>query len=202
MGLVTALAVSYVLGAIPSGYVLIRWIKRTDIRTVGSGNIGATNALRAAGPWAGATVLILDILKGLVAATLIPRALLPQAGPAVGLVCGTAAVVGHTYSCFLRFEGGKGVATTIGVLLGASPAVAGCFLGVWVVVFALSRYVSLGSVVAAAAMPISQVVLHAASPEILAGAVLAVLILVRHRPNLQRLLTGTEHRAWSQKKGV
>lgn len=199
MGFLAALALSYVLGAIPTGYVLVRGIKRMDIRTVGSGNIGATNALRAAGPWAGGAVLILDILKGLAAATLIPRALVPEPGPAVGLVCGAAAVAGHAYSCFLRFEGGKGVATTIGALLGASPAVAGCFLGVWAVVFALSRYVSLGSVAAAAAMPVSQIILRADGLEVLAGAVLATLIMVRHRANLQRLLAGTEHRAWSRK---
>lgn len=199
MGLVAALAISYGLGSIPTAYVLVRWVKRVDIRAIGSGNVGATNALRAAGPWAGAAVLLLDILKGFVAATVIPRALAPDAVPVVGLVCGVAAVVGHTHSCFLRWQGGKGVATTIGALLGAAPSVAGCVIGVWVVVVGLFRYVSLGSVAAAAAIPVSQIVLRADSPEILAGAAFASLIMLRHRPNLQRLLTGTEPRAWTRK---
>lgn len=199
MRLILALVSAYLLGSIPTAYVLVRWLKRVDIRTVGSGNVGATNALRTAGPWAGAVVLMVDIVKGVVAATLLPQLIVQTPSPTTRLACGLAAVVGHTASCFLKFQGGKGVATTIGALLGAAPAVAGVVIVVWLAVFAICRYVSLGSVVAAVAIPIAQVAQRASLAEVALGASVAVLIIGRHRANLQRLLSGTEHR-W--KKGV
>ena len=191
-----ALLGCYLLGSIPTAYLLVKWTKRIDIRTIGSGNVGATNALRAAGAWAGLAVLVLDVLKGVLAAGLIPRWWLGSPASGLALACGLAAVLGHAFPCFLRFRGGKGVATTLGALSASAPMVAGVVVGVWLVVFLAFRYVSLGSLAAAVAIPISQLALHQALPDVLVGSVLAVLIIGRHRGNLQRLLSGVEPRAW------
>ena len=195
---IIALIGCYLIGSIPTAYLLVRWTKRVDIRTIGSGNIGATNALRTAGPWAGVVVLLVDVLKGVVAAGAIPQWLLGSSASAMALGCGLAAVLGHDFPCFLRFRGGKGVATTLGVLGASAPSVAGLVVGVWLVVFFAFRYVSLGSLAAAMTIPISQLALHQSLPQVLIGATLAALIIVRHRGNIQRLLSGTEHRAWSR----
>ena len=193
-----ALLSSYFLGAIPTGYLLVRLTSHVDIRTVGSGNIGATNALRTAGPWVGATVLIGDMLKGVIAAAVIPQLFLHAADPLRSLVCGAAAVIGHDFPCFLRFQGGKGVATTLGALLGTAQPLAGVVLGVWLITFAVSRYVSVGSLAAALAIPITQMFLHRPGLEVCLGALLGGLMIARHHANIQRLLRGAEHRAWSR----
>jgi len=197
MTLVAALLLCYLLGSIPTAYLVVKRARGIDIRTVGSGNVGTTNALRTAGPWAGGIVLFVDVLKGLVAAALVPRWMLGSNTLGTSLACGMAAVVGHAFPCFLRFRGGKGVATTLGVLAGSSLQLAGITTVAWLVVFACTRYVSVASLAAAAAIPLSQWVLHQAWPEVLIGVGLALLILGRHHTNLQRLLSGTEHRAWS-----
>ena len=194
-----AVLLGYLLGSLPSAYLLVKWTKRVDIRTVGSGNVGATNALRTAGPLAGIVVLLIDVLKGWLAAAAVPRWILGPVSPALALGCGLAAVLGHVYPCFLQFRGGKGVATTLGALGGSVPAVAGIVVGVWVAVFLLSRYVSLGSLAAALAIPIGQAILRHSMTEIAVGAVLAWLIIARHRANIQRLLSGVESRVWSGK---
>ena len=189
----------YVFGGVPTAYWLVKWTKRVDIRTVGSGNVGATNALRTAGPWAGLIVLVIDILKGVFAAWVIPRWVFGGTSSELSLACGVAAVLGHDFSCFVGFQGGKGVATTLGVLLATTPLIAGVVGGVWAAVFVVSRYVSLGSVSAAVAIPFSQVALHRPWHDVWLGWCLAGLILVRHRDNLKRLLSGVEHRAWTRK---
>ncbi|MBI3087658.1 MAG: glycerol-3-phosphate 1-O-acyltransferase PlsY [Candidatus Omnitrophica bacterium] len=190
----------YLLGSIPSAYWLVKWVKRIDIRTVGSGNVGATNALRAAGPWAGTTVLVVDVAKGLLATALLPRWFLAQPTPAWVLAYGVAAVIGHVFPCFLSFRGGKGVATTLGALAGSLPLLASLVLGVWLIVFTACRYVSVASMASAAAIPLAQAALHRSSAEVLLGASLALLIVARHRTNLQRLVRGAEPRAWMGKQ--
>ena len=193
---IAALALSYLVGSIPTAYLFVKQAKGIDIRTVGSGNVGATNAMRTAGRGIGALVFLVDVLKGVAAVLVVPRVVVGGAvTPGVVPWCGLAAVVGHNFPCFLGFRGGKGVATTIGVLLGNMPVIAGIVVGVWIVVFLLCRYVSIASMTAALAIPISQVLLHYWYAEILVGVVLAVLIVVRHRSNIRRLLDGTEHRA-------
>jgi len=193
---IAALALSYLVGSIPTAYLFVKQAKGIDIRTVGSGNVGATNAMRTAGRGIGALVFLVDVLKGVAAVLVVPRVVVGGAvTPGVVQWCGLAAVVGHNFPCFLGFRGGKGVATTIGVLLGNMPVIAGIVVGVWIVVFLLCRYVSIASMTAALAIPISQVLLHYWYAEILVGVVLAVLIVVRHRSNIRRLLDGTEHRA-------
>ena len=192
MGLIIALFVSYLVGSIPTGYLLVRWVARTDVRRIGSGNVGATNVTRAAGAGAGLAVLLLDIAKGLMATCVLAPWLVSSPTTAVRLACGVAAVLGHTFPVWLRFTGGKGVATAIGTLLGAEPRLAAVSLGVWAVLFAARRIVSLASVGAAVAFPIAQMVAARPLVDVLLGAGLALLIIVRHRANLARLAHGTE----------
>jgi len=192
--LIAALGGAYLLGSIPTAYLLVKVMKRVDVRTLGSGNVGATNALRVAGRWAGLAVLLSDLAKGLLAVLVIAPLVLRTATPTQQLACGIMAVVGHVFPVFLKFHGGKGVATTIGVLLGTMPFTAGVFLLVWVIAFLGCRYVSVGSMAAAIALPITQLLRRQTSSDILLGAILAMIILVRHRANVVRLVHGQEHR--------
>ena len=193
--LLGALALSYLAGSIPTAYLVVKWLKRVDVRTIGSGNVGATNATRAAGWWAGAGVFAVDLAKGWLAVSVIAPRLLHDPVPAARLACGLLAVIGHAFPVFLKFKGGKGVATTIGVLAGGVPHVFWACLAAWVIAFALSRYVSVGSLAAAATLPIMQILLERPLAEVLLGMALAGLIIVRHRANIGRLLQGTESRA-------
>lgn len=189
-----ALVGSYLIGSIPSAYLLVKWLTGTDVREVGSGNVGATNVTRVAGFQAGLVVFIADLVKGWVAVRGLAPWLVTPLAPATQLACGLAAVLGHLFPVWLQFRGGKGVATTIGVLVGAMPAVAVVWLVVWVLVFFPSRTVSLASLAAAVTIPITQLLTHRSRSEVLLGAILAVLIMMRHRANIARLLQGTEHR--------
>ena len=193
--LALALAGSYLMGSIPTAYLLVKWLKRIDVRTIGSGNVGATNVTRVAGFWAGAAVFLIDALKGIAAVGMIAPSLIHPLTPALRLGCGLMAILGHTFPVFLSFQGGKGVATTIGVLGATMPLVAGICLAVGVLCFFLWRYVSVGSLTAAIALPIAQLAMHQTGSEVLLGGALSMLIIVRHRANIQRLLQGTEHRA-------
>lgn len=185
---------AYLLGAIPTAYLVVRWLRHLDVRDVGSGNVGATNAVRAAGLRAGLLVFLMDAGKGALAGLLIAPCWLSPATPEARLACGSMAVIGHIAPVFLQFRGGKGVATTIGVCLSLMPAVAGVCLVVWLGSVALWRYVSLGSLLAAAAIPVAQAAFHRSPTEIQLGALLALLIVTRHRTNISRLVQGTEHR--------
>ncbi len=188
----------YVVGSIPTAYLLAKLVKGVDIRTVGSGNVGATNALRTLGVWAGVTVFAVDLLKGVAAARLVPLWVFGEVSLDRSLMGGLLAVLGHDFPCCLGFRGGKGVATTIGVLVGGALPVAGVVLATWVAVFALTRYVSIGSLAAAAAIPLSQLWLRHSPSAVSLGGMLALLIIIQHRSNLRRLLAGTEHRARSR----
>ncbi len=193
--IMVALAGSYLLGSIPTAYVLVRWVKRIDVRAVGSGNVGATNAARAAGPGIGIIVFLIDALKGAIAILVFSQCL--PSWSAARLICGLAAVIGHNFPVFLKFRGGKGVATTIGVLLAAMPPVAAVCLLIWLCIFLVSRYVSFASLAAAVSLPILQILGRQSSAERIIGAILVVLIIARHHGNIQRLLQGKEHRIGS-----
>ena len=201
-GLLLALAGSYLVGSIPTAYLLVKRLKRVDVRTVGSGNVGATNVTRAAGLGAGTAVFVLDLAKGLVAVWGLAPWLARPVTPAVQLACGLAAVVGHVFPVFLGFRGGKGVATTIGVLIGTVPLIAVVCLAVWAGCFLVWRYVSVGSLATAVTLPLVQTLVHRPLPEILLGAALAGVIIARHRTNIIRLLHGTEHRAGRPRRGA
>ncbi len=198
--LLAALA-AYLLGSIPFGYLIAR-AKGVDIRTVGSHNIGATNVFRTLGKGPGLLTFALDFLKGFCAAFFVPRLLHLAFGGEASvvecLVAGAFAMVGHTWPLFLGFRGGKGVATGAGMLFAIAPAPAAIALATWIVVFVATRYVSVGSIVAALALaalvwvPRFRPGEHPAIPAVL--TVLALLVVARHHANIGRLLKGTESR--------
>ena len=190
----------YLLGSIPTGYLAAR-ARGVDIRSVGSGNIGATNVMRVLGKPLGMMVLLADALKGGLATGLLPPLALRWTGSTAAssaewleILAGVSAILGHNYTCWLGFRGGKGVATTAGVLLVLMPKAFALCLAVWLLVFALSRIVSLASLAAAVALPLALYVLGRSVPLIAVGAALGGLAIYRHRSNLQRLLAGTEPR--------
>jgi acyl phosphate:glycerol-3-phosphate acyltransferase len=183
------IAVGYALGSIPTGLLIARWQKGVDIRQHGSGNIGMTNVLRAAGKGAAALTLVGDLAKGLLP-VLLARAWLTSPW-AIGLVA-LAAVVGHMYPLFAGFHGGKGVATSLGAFIPLLPGPLLIAFVVWVVCVALRRQVSLGSLAAAASLPLAALLWGAPAAYVLYALVAAALIWYRHRDNLQRLLAGTE----------
>ncbi len=209
MLLATALiaVAAYLLGSIPAGYLLVRLFRNQDIRAVGSGNIGATNVLRAGGKGLGAATFLLDMLKGCAAVWLgtavwtwmvvgiyvVPRA--PQQD--FEALAAFFAVIGHMFPVWLRFKGGKGVATGFGVFLVAAPWAALAAITVFFLVLALSRYVSLASILGAASFPVfAWFFTHGDRPAffIAVQVAVALLIIAKHRQNIQRLFAGTEHR--------
>jgi acyl phosphate:glycerol-3-phosphate acyltransferase len=189
--MVTALliAVGYGLGSIPTGLLIARWQKGVDIRRHGSGNIGMTNVLRAVGKSAAALTLAGDLAKGLIP-VLLARAWLTSPW-AVGLVV-LAAVVGHLYPLFAGFQGGKGVATTLGASIPLLPGPLLAAFVVWAACVAFRRQVSLGSLAAAAFLPVAAWLWGSPAPYTLYALIAAALIWYRHRENIARLLAGTE----------
>jgi acyl phosphate:glycerol-3-phosphate acyltransferase len=187
---------AYLLGAVPFG-LLIGKIKGIDIRQHGSGNIGATNVLRVLGKPLGITTFVLDAFKGFVPsfffARLFPTSLDPQV---VSVICGAAAILGHNFPVFLGFKGGKGIATSAGVLIGIAPLAALVGVGVWALVFFTSRYVSLASIAAAGGVIAAGWWFyrdgHILLPIVL--TVLGLLAILRHKANIVRLMNGTENR--------
>lgn len=195
--------VSYFVGSVPAGYLAGR-IAGIDIRTVGSGNVGATNVLRVLGKRFGYPVFVIDFAKG-IAAVILSRLIAKSGGSSentielAGMLAGICAVVGHSFPLWLKFRGGKGVATSIGVLFALMPLAAAIVCVVWIVTFEIGRYVSLASVAAAIALPISVAVmffLHRLNTPVLLyfSLCLAAVIVIRHRSNLSRLAKGTEPR--------
>lgn len=182
---------AYVLGSMPFGLWLVKAWKGIDVRDVGSGNIGTTNVYRAAGKTAAGLVFALDVAKGALPVALGAAFGLP---PVAVALTGLAAILGHSKSIFLKFTGGKSVATGIGTFLAIAPAAAGVALAVFGVVFAISRVVALGSIVAALSLPAGLWVLGASPVYTAYGAVAAVYVLIRHRANIERLLAGKENR--------
>jgi len=179
-----ALLASYLAGSVPFGLIVAKVSAGKDVRTVGSGNIGATNVARAAGRAAAAVTLLLDALKGLLPAILAARTL-PQ--PWAPAACGVAAVIGHCYPVWLRFRGGKGVATGLGVALALAPLSAVCGAAVWIVLYKLLRISSIGSL-AGVATALLVAAVTAPRWSIAGIAAIAAVVLVRHRANLERLL--------------
>jgi acyl phosphate:glycerol-3-phosphate acyltransferase len=185
---------AYLLGAFPTSYLVARATRGIDLRQHGSGNLGATNAFRVLGWKAASPIFIFDILKGFIPAFWFPLLDGVAAGPLWALAYGSAAVLGHVFSVFVGFKGGKGVATGAGVFLALAPlAILGSLL-IWAGLVLGTGYVSLGSVVAAAALPLL-VWLSGARPEVLLlSLALAAFVIYAHRANIRRLLRGEEHR--------
>ena len=194
-------AASYLLGSIPTGYLLVRFVCHKDIRQAGSGNIGATNVLRSGGKGLGAVTFLLDMLKGSFAvwlggalgAVLLPHCPLRDAESLAALLV----VLGHMFPVWLGFHGGKGVSTGFGAFLVAAPPAALAAIGVFALVLAFTRYVSLASILGSAFFPIfACFMIHGDRPPffIAVQVTVALLIIVKHYPNIRRLLTGTESR--------
>ena len=190
---------AYLLGAIPNGLLIAR-LKGIDLQKVGSGNIGATNVFRCVGKGWGIAAFVLDAVKGFVPAFFFPW-LMPGAPDWLGLACGAAAVTGHNWPVWLKFKGGKGVSTSAGMLLGIAPAAVGIGFAVFAAVVALTRWVSLGSILAAIAVPAAYLAMNGAENRLLAGALvlMGLLVIVKHRANVRRLLAGTEPRIFGRK---
>ncbi len=195
--------VSYLFGSIPWGY-LIGKMKGIDIRKVGSGNIGATNVTRSVGKWYGKLCFLLDLLKGflpvLIISLMLNKQLFEDPYQVGQIIAALAAIVGHMFSIFMGFKGGKGISTMFGVLLGLSPLsflVAGV---VWLVVFVVSRYVSLASIAACAVLPVAATffsigkIYYHSIYVLIFLYLMAVLAIIRHTGNIKRLLSGTENR--------
>lgn len=194
-------AAAYLLGSIPVGYLLVRIFKRQDIRAVGSGNIGATNVLRTGGKGLGAATFILDTFKGALAvmlAALIAAPVLPGVPQRnVEALAALFAVLGHMFPVWLRFRGGKGVATGFGVFLVAAPIGALAAIALFAIVLGLTRYVSLASILGAASFPVfAWFTVRGPKPAffIAVQITVALLIIIKHHPNIRRLLAGSEHR--------
>lgn len=198
--ILTALA-AYLLGSIPTGFLVAK-ARGVDIRTVGSGNIGATNVFRFLGKPAGIFVLFADALKGWLAVVVITRVVtmvLHLPGDQLiqewlAICAGVCAILGHNFTCWLHFKGGKGIATSAGVLTALVPLSLVVILIVWIVVFALTRYVSLASICASFTLPFAAWLTHQSVTLIAITAALAVLAIYKHKANIQRLLKGTESR--------
>lgn len=203
----TAIA-AYFLGSIPTGF-LVGKAKGIDVRKTGSGNIGATNVTRALGKKIGVLVLIVDALKGFLACRLAPIIALQLAGlnPAAddplherfAVVGGICAILGHNYTFWLKFKGGKGIATTGGALLALMPIVGLFCIATWIIFLTLSRYVSIASIAAAVAVPISAWALGRSNLMIGVALILGTLAIFKHRDNIRRLMAGTEQRIGGKK---
>ena len=192
-GLVLAVLASYLLGAIPTSFLAGKLFRGIDLRQHGSGNLGATNLYRTLGARYAVPVGLFDMAKGAVPVMLI--APLASGSRYFAILCGIMAVVGHVFSVFVRFRGGKGVATASGVMLGLTPWAVLVSIAVWLVVVRASGYVSLGSMVGAIVLPVAAWLLHPLQRDIIWIQILVALAIVwLHRANIRRLLAGTENR--------
>jgi glycerol-3-phosphate acyltransferase PlsY len=188
LSLIIALAFGYLLGSIPFGLLLTRAAGLGDVRSIGSGNIGATNVLRTGNKGLAAATLLLDILKGTAAVLIAGRY-----GTDLAMAAGLGAFLGHIFPVWLGFKGGKGVATYIGVLFGLMWQAALLFLAIWILVALALRYSSLAALVACAIMPVALWFMGRGDLAIL-FAVLSVIVFIKHRANISRLVAGTEGR--------
>ncbi|MFH1578352.1 MAG: glycerol-3-phosphate 1-O-acyltransferase PlsY [Candidatus Omnitrophota bacterium] len=189
--------ISYLTGSFPSAYILGRFFKGIDIRKHGSGNVGATNAFRVLGPVNGVIVLVLDILKGIIPVTLLADYFLGfwNFSPLIlRIILGLACVCGHNWTLFLRFKGGKGVATTLGVLAGLGIAIVELrtvlllTVAAWLLVFLVFRIVSLASVISAVVFPLFVFILQASKELLIFSLILSIFIIIRHKKNLLGLM--------------
>jgi len=195
---------AYLLGSIPVGWIVARVFFKTDIRKQGSGNIGATNALRNFGTTVGIIVLLLDLLKGFLAVRIAGGIFGMESG--LVTLCGLLAILGHVFPVWLKFRGGKGVATAAGVFLALAPLALVIALGLFVIIVALTRYVSLGSILAALTFGVAVYLFEFQQyvqnwSKLLLITLVILMIIFKHRRNIGRLLKGNENRLTFTKKG-
>jgi len=203
---IIALLTSYLIGSLPTAYLFGRILKGIDIRKAGSGNVGATNAMRVLGRGPGITVLLLDILKGFVVVAFlgdyfVAKPVLWQAQN-LRIIMGLCCICGHNWTIFLQFKGGKGIATSFGVLLGLALKINGLNIIIviliitWITVFFIWRIVSLASIISAVALPISCLFFKEPGLLIAVSLVLCVFVIIRHKNNLDRIFQGKEPRLY------
>ncbi len=202
--LITGIIASYLIGAIPTAYIFGRLLKGIDIRKFGSGNVGATNALRVLGKKAGIIVLLIDVFKGFAAVFFFGDFFVPGINflpsETLYIIFGLSSVLGHVWTIFLGFKGGKGMATILGVLIALSVKIAGLnvILGlsvlVWLVVFILLRIVSVASIASALVLPVLVIVFKQSNTVVLLSFILSSLVLIRHKANIKRIFEGKEQR--------
>lgn len=191
---------AYLLGSIPFGLILVRLVRGEDVRLSGSGNIGATNVARTGGAKLGVTTLVLDALKGYAGVAFAIVVSHRETSVDVGLAAALAAlcaILGHVFPVWLKFRGGKGVATGVGAFLGLAPRAVLVVLAIFLIIVAISRYVSLGSVAASAAFPVLAYFLYRGTStiaDLLVMFAASLLIIFKHKANIRRLLNGTENR--------
>lgn len=190
---------AYLFGAVPFGLLVAR-SRGVNIREHGSGNIGATNVFRVVGKGWGIFTFVLDALKGFIPAFCFPLLMTSEAASEWGVLYGLCAILGHSFPVYLKFKGGKGVATSAGMLLGVAPLAVGIGFVCWVLCMVLSRYVSLSSIVAAIAVAIAVWIQDKGLVINIALTVLALLVIWLHRANIKRLLNGTENRFGRKKE--
>ncbi|MBC8367663.1 glycerol-3-phosphate 1-O-acyltransferase PlsY [bacterium] len=194
MSLAILFLLSYLIGGIPFGYMAGHIVLKTDIRTLGSGNLGASNVFRQVGPGWGIGVLLLDASKGL-AVIFLAKTLFPTGADWISLSAGVLAILGHSFTPYLGFRGGKGVATSAGVFLGLAPAALGLAFAVFVITMLIARMVSMSSLMGALALPVALWILYPEKSIILfASLFVAALVWYRHRSNIGRILKGEEPR--------
>lgn len=198
-GIVTAIAVSYIIGSIPTGSIAARVLKGIDIRQAGSGNVGATNVFRTVGKLPGLIVLIIDILKGVLAVTFIAGFFYKSFAMSLDYgiyraLLGFVVICGHIWPVFLRFRGGKGVATTIGVISIIAPAVLLPSFIIWLAVFLFTNYVSLASIAMGLSFPLFAAFLNQSFYIIIFAVVVCGLNIYKHKENIKRLLSGGENK--------
>jgi len=201
MWIILGIIINYFIGSIPTAYIFGRLLKGIDIRQYGSGNVGATNALRVLGKGIGITVLAIDIVKGFLPLLLwgdFFAARTPVNPEIVYIILGVSCICGHNWTIFLNFKGGKGIATTLGMLLAMAVKipglglVIGLVLIIWVITFMISRIVSLSSIVAAVTLPLFMIIFRQSLILIIASLLLSCFTIYRHKSNIQRLRQGKE----------
>lgn len=202
--MILGILISYLLGSIPMAYIFGRILKGIDIRNFGSGNVGATNALRVLGKGPGIAVLVLDILKGFVAVVFLADVLTLKtqliSEETFRIILGLSCILGHNWTIFLKFKGGKGVATTFGVLLGLATKIGALRVTfsfavlTWLAIFFIFRIVSLASVLTGIALPIYTIIFKQSNILIFTSILISIFIVLRHKSNLKRVFQGKEPR--------
>jgi len=212
--LIISIVIAYIIGSVPTSYIFGRLLKGIDIREYGSGTVGAPNTFRVLGKAPGIMVLLLDIFKGTIVVTLVAacyyQLMVNMAGSSLSavplswqmfkIVLGLAVIAGHIWTVFLSFKGGKGVATSAGVIIGLDPLTVSIAIIIFLAVFVLTRYVSLGSIIAATCLPVLIVIRHAVVhrpvpiPFLVFSMIIAMVVVYRHKANISRLLRGEENK--------
>ena len=198
ISLLLSLIFAYLIGSIPTSYIFAKVLKKIDIRKHGSGNVGATNVFRTVGKIPGIIVLLIDAAKGVLAVSLLSEVFLSNwTGITLGLefykiLLGICVISGHVFSVFLKFKGGKGVATTAGVLIALAPGILLACLLVWVIVFAIFRIVSIASITASLFLPIFAIIFYRSFYFVIFCVLLSLASVYKHKANIRRLLRGEE----------